>query len=877
MYPNHSTKLEKAQAYVALGFAVLPCHTLENGRCSCPNANCDAIAKHPLTTHGVNSATKDAGTLQQYFSDEYEAANIALATGEPSGVSVIDVDDIGALTALESQHGSFPKTWTAETGSGGRHYYFRHDERWATCKNAVKFAGALDCRATGAYALLPPSVHASGNEYRWIVSPGECEVADAPDWLIALVPKRDDTPAAKEKPGIADAPRSGAYSLASSQTAGTPFTIQRAATLEDRLTLYLAKCPTQNVSGNLSFSVVCRCVELFGALSDDEIIAGVLVWNERCDRPRTKAKLRHKLADARAKVTQSIATDPIPTAHVSDADDWPTLDASAYVGIVGEIVRAIEPETEADPAGVLLTLLTCLGNAIGKHPTFSVGGGSHHANLFACLVGDTSSGKGQAWDVAEYLVRHVDEAWRRNCIVYGLSSGEGLIERVSDPSNDDGTPLLSVVPVQRLLCLETEFARPITAMRREGNTLSPLLRSAWDGKTLEVLTRGKSKLRASNAYVSVVAHITADELRKLLTQSVETTNGFANRFLWALVRSTKDLPNGGGISVLDRFVDRLRATLERAKAIGTMTRSPDAERLWSDVYASLKHASVRATERGRPQVLRLAMLYALLDSSPTIDTQHLRAALAVWRYCDASARLIFGNADTSAKPETLDDKLLRIVSRQPGVKRRDLQRSLSHRITADAFGAALQRLIASGELIAVTADGSECFYIGVGTGDGDTTSRPEHAAGTGDGDNSPIPPTAHCPPVPVPLSPSPASSNVKPATLAQLFDWRNLNSVAFVQRGDGVVWVTPVDALTPAIEAALYANQTTLAAFVASPADTPDAITPPGNSETRELSEDEFLSEMNAIYAERSQHRSNAVESDEVGRRIAEHLRQQNA
>ena len=81
-------------------------------------------------------------------------------------------------------------------------------------------------------------------------------------------------------------------------------------------------------------------------------------------------------------------------------------------------------------------------------------------------------------------------------------------------------------------------------MRREGNTLSPLLRSAWDAQVLEVLTRGKSKLRASDALVSVVAHITPEELEKLLGKSVEVTNGFVNRFLWGCVRRSKLLPEG---------------------------------------------------------------------------------------------------------------------------------------------------------------------------------------------------------------------------------------------------------------------------------------------------------------------------------------------
>ena len=47
-------------------------------------------------------------------------------------------------------------------------------------------------------------------------------------------------------------------------------------------------------------------------------------------------------------------------------DGWPALHADALYGLAGDIVKAIAPETEADPAGVLLTLLTHVGNIIGR-------------------------------------------------------------------------------------------------------------------------------------------------------------------------------------------------------------------------------------------------------------------------------------------------------------------------------------------------------------------------------------------------------------------------------------------------------------------------------------------------------------------------------
>jgi hypothetical protein len=127
---------------------------------------------------------------------------------------------------------------------------------------------------------------------------------------------------------------------------------------------------------------------------------------------------------------------------------------------------------------------------------------------------------------------------------------------------------------------------------------------------------------------------------------VEQHNGWYNRFLWCRVRSTRDVPGGGNMEVLKPFLDRLAAALAFAKQAGEVKRDAQAESLWCEVYGQLKRSgdSVPYTERARPYVLRLSMLYALTDSSPVIRREHLQAALAVWDYCRESARLLFGGS-----------------------------------------------------------------------------------------------------------------------------------------------------------------------------------------------------------------------------------------
>src|SRR5207248_2017813 len=104
---------------------------------------------------------------------------------------------------------------------------------------------------------------------------------------------------------------------------------------------------------------------------------------------------------------------------------------------------------------------------------------------------------------------------------------------------------------------------------------------AWDGGVLSVLTR-KEPLRAHGVHIGVVAHITSEELRRTL-RSVEIANGLGNRFLFALVRRSKRLPNGGGLrdDELERLGRHVRAVLDTGRCVGSLRRSSEAEEYWT--------------------------------------------------------------------------------------------------------------------------------------------------------------------------------------------------------------------------------------------------------------------------------------------------------
>ena len=183
---------------------------------------------------------------------------------------------------------------------------------------------------------------------------------------------------------------------------------------------------------------------------------------------------------------------------------WPTLDPAALHGLAGEVVATIGPHTEADPVALLLDFLTCFGNAAGVRPHAIADGSKHPARLFTVLVGESAKArKGTSRANIRPLFEVADPTWSDKRVMGGLSTGEGLIATVSDPPppTDDGPPPEPVD--KRLLVVESEFSRPLAVAKRDGSTLSPILRDAWDTGRLRVMTR-KDPLSATGAHISRV-------------------------------------------------------------------------------------------------------------------------------------------------------------------------------------------------------------------------------------------------------------------------------------------------------------------------------------------------------------------------------------
>jgi hypothetical protein len=384
---------------------------------------------------------------------------------------------------------------------------------------------------------------------------------------------------------------------------------------------------------------------------------------------------------------------------------FPIIDDAAYHGLAGEIVKVVSPHSEADPVALLVQFLTFYGNAIGSSAHYKVESDLHHTNLFVVLVGRSAKGrKGTSGGRVRSVIEPVDQHWIEERMKGGLSSGEGLINEVHDeiqkwnPKKKRFEIIDPGVADKRLMVTEAEFANALAVMERPGNTLSPTIRKAWDGHTLSTLSKN-CPLTATRPHISIGGHITEDELRVRITRT-EIANGFANRFLFACVRRSKLLPHGGSLhdGEINRLGEPIKRAVEFGKSVGRVHMTEVARAEWETIYPHLSAEQPgllgAITARAEAQCVRLALVYALLDQQGSIDVPHLRAALAVWEYCEASAARIFGNA----LGDPVADEILRALQQagSAGMTRTAIRDLFGRHGARERIGMALLLLMTKG-------------------------------------------------------------------------------------------------------------------------------------------------------------------------------------
>ncbi|MET8684861.1 DUF3987 domain-containing protein [Streptomyces sp. NPDC004732] len=333
----------------------------------------------------------------------------------------------------------------------------------------------------------------------------------------------------------------------------------------------------------------------------------------------------------------------------------PRLGKKAYHGIAGKILKYVEPHTEADPAGVLGTLISGYSCMIGNERMVH-GPIKQHINVWTILMGETGNGrKGTATDLGEEILRPASPLFWDDNTTTSLSSGEGLIYSVRDGMDEDevaerleaNLKIDRGVWDKRLFVVSTEFATIMS--KSHGGTLGPVMRDAWDGKNLNIHTKDSEV--ATHPHITILGHVTPNEFADRLKPS-EMAGGTWNRYLPLYVHMTQELawpePPDDYDEQLRVFGDDIGKAIRYAReGAEPVTFQPAAKKFYTEsIYAEYNDTSgdtevmKQFTTRRLPYLLRVAAVYALMNHRDKISKADLEAAKAVIDYAIESARYV---------------------------------------------------------------------------------------------------------------------------------------------------------------------------------------------------------------------------------------------
>ncbi|MCO7193959.1 DUF3987 domain-containing protein [Pseudonocardia sp. McavD-2-B] len=370
----------------------------------------------------------------------------------------------------------------------------------------------------------------------------------------------------------------------------------------------------------------------------------------------------------------------------------PTLHPAALHGVLGDVVRRLDPFTEAAPAAILFHLLSFSSALLGPDPHILVGGSQHPARIWSLVVGPTAAGrKGESRAQALRFVTSsssfdsyfVEQA-------SGLSTGEGLLHRLQ-AEDSTGT---------RMVVTEAEFGRTLAASKREGNTISHVLRDLWDNGQAATMTKG-DPIAVDGAHLAVIGHVTPRELRIKLTE-IDVAGGLANRFLYCWSHRTKLLPDQQEPPDLTVLANQFHNAIGWARQLGQtrVRRSKAADAYWRDVYLRINSQEPEGVigelvARASAYVLRIALAFALLDRSAVIKVPHLRAALACVAYSIRSAQHVFGANSAPGDLGKLSNALE--AAGEQGLTRTEMSKLFARNKSADQINALVAELVDAGQ------------------------------------------------------------------------------------------------------------------------------------------------------------------------------------
>lgn len=365
--------------------------------------------------------------------------------------------------------------------------------------------------------------------------------------------------------------------------------------------------------------------------------------------------------------------EPSTTQKQGSSSDVRESKLTEFASVLGEFANDAAQRTGVSASSLFLAGLSFTGAFIGRTVHARWGDGSHHPLLCVGMVA-TSATAGQD------LICH--------------SIGR-LFGRVAGFLPTGHTPVLAYERLSPRLLSTAEASRALLVIEGFGDT-------SWSRRSAGVHGHACAAWDGSGRYfpgrnappaLALVSFVHQRDLFDLDSSAHE----FAGRCLWCIMSGHQvqhDRPQPLSDERLDRFARPLAEVIERSKAVGEMQFDRDVR--WDRHCDTLKHNNDFVgsfMHHGPEQMVRLAILFAMLDKSEEIKSQHVEAALSVWLQSRASVERVFGVGATDPGPQ----KLLALL-RVPH-SRKELHALYSNHKRADRLTAELESLEQSGLVV----------------------------------------------------------------------------------------------------------------------------------------------------------------------------------
>jgi hypothetical protein len=607
-----------------LGFTAFPVWGSKDGRCNCGDPHDgtrkhgpDNVGKHPSTAHGFKDATADLDRIRAFLGNP-GTPNYGL--NPPTGVLAIDVDGaegVAHWTELERLYGELPTTFTTLTANG-RHYFFRWPDEAGEMPTGKLF-GYVIRRHDDGYVLGPGSIHPSGTVYDTLRQDSGMPypIADLPiRWIQAALEQ----------------------TKAATITVGTPLPSvgERHDWLRDRARYY---------RGFMDNKAALR--------------AAILADNNGLPVPKTEAEVDRAIGEvferypldppdkAKSAVDRKLGDDELDLLGAPASGDFPAPpEPVAFDGLLGELVSDLADGTDASMVGLLGSTVAFCGALV---PGWAYFHRQQTSSPFVALVGESSIGrKGTAMTrVMDAMSQALETATVHRVVLDGISSGEGLVTALHyRREHYPQEPTVGLV-------FEEEYATLMAARGRDGSTLDPRMRQAFDGGPLSHRRSGETKTVMPPYWLPALIGITPVELRHRLEPGA-LQSGSANRWLYLPVVRREVVPTNStpAFTAENRqaIVDAHRA----AQRIPPLLEvEPDVTRTlaeYSDFLPSKAFGVARdLTRRLGILAFRVALIHALMERAMRVTTAHLRRAIALTEYARRGIAWVFG--DTIGNPD----------------------------------------------------------------------------------------------------------------------------------------------------------------------------------------------------------------------------------